>query len=215
MNNVRRNLEQALNEAATFRHDVLEYAVDANGNKVPERTPNAPPAGPNDSNVVVFQMMLHYKRKLEDEQEINAIAMKKLKTQQNRLDALQEWTNELHQDNIQLGNMNREMQIANTNGRDEMTRLQEGARLMTRAACEMFTVVEMIDACEELRELDGEPRWNGLNFLVGEKREIKERAQVALNLINGTSPDIAFAIADDLIARELIDLTGEETEEED
>jgi len=207
MNNVRRNLEQALNEAASPVHQVLEYEI--------RRPADARPAAPTDSNVVVFQMMLHYKRKLEEEQEINAIAMKKLKTQQNRIDAIQEWADELHQDNLHLGDMNRELEQAITNGRFEMARLQEGAQLMTKAASEMFTIVEMVDACEELRELDGEPKWNGRNFLVGEKRVIKERAQVALDLINGTSPDIAFAITDDLIARELIDLTGDETEEEE
>jgi len=212
MNNVRRNLEQALNEAATFRHDVLEYEVDANGNEVPERTPNAPPAGPNDSNVVIFQMMLHYKRKLEDEQEINAVAMKKLKTQQDVIETRDDEIRTLRRANI--SNVNR------------LTQQHNAARRLSQCLQDMFETIELV------RDTDMGESPEGFRLIEGTMDRQMGRAAIAIELMGRREPiphdheqhvwnyelwmlEHGEAALTDEEMQEVIDLTGEETEEEE
>jgi len=196
MNNVRRNLEQALNEAAR-----------------PEG--QAAPA-PDASNVVIFEMMMHYKRKLEDEEAVNAIAFKKLRTQQDRIVTLTEWSDELLADNHQLGMMNAQLHDANVNGRREMTRQREGTDQLAAAMGELLQTVDVVLVTEDaIRGMNDNGIWAGAHFLRRDATAARVKALHAIDLITGTSPEIAFRTEGDLRATEMIDLTGEETEEED
>jgi len=196
MSNVRRSLEQALNEAV--RPEVVQ------------------PAAQNESNVVIFEMMMHYKRKYEDEEAINAIAFKKLKTQQDRIVTLTEWADELLADNHQLGQMNAQLQDANINGRTEMRRQRTGTDQLAASMGELLQTVNIVLITEDMGGIDGGGEWRGGDFLRMEANDARRKALAAIDLINGVSPEIAFGTnADDLRAIEMIDLTGEETEEED
>jgi len=203
MNNVRRNLIEALNEAALEGRvtQVLEY-------NEPERTPNAHPAGPGDSNVVVFQMMLHYKRQLECEQDINAIAMKKLKTAHDMIASLQHEQHELIQDNRQLVR-------ANERGSAVIIRKHQAGMRMAACLDEMFETIDVV--------VDtglGDDGALGMEYISAHRDAIGQRARVALDMfVEVHQPEEDSETEEDteqqwLFGTGVIDLTGDETEEE-
>jgi len=207
MNNVRRNLIDAINEVGIPTTQVLEYSVDANGNEIPERTPNARPAGPTDSNVVVFQMMLHYKRQLECEQEINAIAMKKLKKAHNDMASLQHEHHEVLQENRLLVN-------ANQRGAMTVVRKHQAGMRIAKCLDDMFDTIDLV-----VETGLGDDGALGMEYIAMHKQAIQQRAEIALELFTDIiRPEDDFDTDDEgvpMMAHEVIDLTGDETEEDD
>lgn len=144
------------------------------------------------SNTVLFEMMMHYKRKMEDEQEISRIAMKKLKRAH---DAVDEMAFVVADRDQQI----RQLTMANMRGAAlVMQKHEAGMRIVTH----LQDLYDNIDLVYET-ELGGAHL--GMNYIYNERVRSEQRAGNALQLF----------LAEPQLEIEEIDLTGEETETEE
>jgi len=178
-----------------FRIDVDEYPINAaNG------------ATQTNSNVVIFEMMNFYKRRMEAAEEENEQLKKKLKQAQD------EHLHDIHQLEHQLDNqVNMNMIFAQTNMRQAETTMrkhQAGIRL-ARCFDELAAAVELV---EETYIGGGEEI--ALRYIYMKKEEIMQRANVGIQMLIAPTPDEPeVEIHMTRIEQEIIDLT-EQTEEE-
>ena len=162
----------------------------------PERTPNAIPGAPNDSNVVIFQMMLHYKRQLECEQDINAIAMKKLKKCHQDLASLQHEKHELLRDNRLLVN-------ANERGSATIIRKHQAGMRMAKCLDDIFETIDIV-----IETGLGDDGALGMEYIGAHRDAIGQRAKTALDMfVEVNQPEDDFDTDDEemaLLAHEVI-----------
>lgn len=156
------------------------------------------------SNTVLFEMMMYYKRKMELAEETAAQDRKRLK---KATAVAREAQDQVHALTMQVRDLDREIR--------EYARANErGARMITRkhnaglglVGC-MNQLIEVIDTVE-----DTAVNYNGMlgvEYISMHKRAIVGRAAGFLERFTDDLDDL------ELEADEVIDLTGEETEEED
>jgi len=166
------------------------------------------------SNVVIFEMMNFYKRKLEESEEENAMLRDQLKK------AKQEHMHDIHTLENQLNNqVNMNMIFAQTNLAQAETvqrKHQAGIRL-ARCFDELAAAVELV----EETHIGGDEAL-ALRYVYMKKEEIMQRANVGIQMLIAPSPqepEVIEMIHFERIEREIIDLTedtqGETTEEEE
>lgn len=163
------------------------------------------------SNTVLFEMMMHYKRRMERAEE-------ECEHQKKRARIIEEvWEEEIADRERQLDNLRIEMRQlvrANVRGAEMVVRKHDaGMRLMT-AIEDMFNAVDVADQLAPPAE-----RWV-IDYVAMHKRSIQQRSNMAFDLLiseAGEGPLMDEAFIDegiDLVAREVLAHTGDTTEEE-
>lgn len=182
----RRNLLPELNEAAE--------AIDINRG-----------AAQTNSNTVIFEMMNFYKRKLEESEKENEELTKKIKTMQA------EHLHDIHALETQLDRqVHTNFIFAQTNMQQAetvMRKHQAGVRL-ARCFDEMAAAIELVEETHVGDEA------MALRYIYMKKEEVMQRANVALHMLIRPSEEEDRVQLDLAIEEEIIDLTGEDTEEE-
>jgi len=150
----------------------------------------------SNSNTVLFEMMMHYKRRAEIAEEATEHARKRLK---KSMAATADAQHELHE---QVAH-NRQYVLANERGARMIVRKHEAG--LGLAAC-LDNLFECVDVVNETAA-----NYNnmlGIEYIAMHKDAIFQRAQVFLEQFTDDTDE-------DLEADETIDLTGDTTEEED
>lgn len=162
------------------------------------------------SNTVLFEMMMHYKRRME-------FAESECEHQKKRARIIEEvWEEEIQERERTLDMMRIEMRqlvAANVRGAEMVVRKHDaGIRLMT-AIEDMFNAVDVADQLAPPAE-----RWV-IDYVAMHKRAIQQRSNMAFDLLI-SEPGVGPVVDDnfigelDLVAREVLDRTGDTTEEE-
>jgi len=162
------------------------------------------------SNTVLFEMMMHYKRRME-------FAESECEHQKKRARIIEEvWEEEIQERERQLDAMRLEMRqlvAANVRGAEMVVRKHDaGMRLMT-AIEDMYSAVDVADQLAPPAE-----RWV-IDYVAMHKQAIQQRTNLAFDLLisePGMGPvvDDEFVDGLDLVAREVLDRSGDTTEEE-
>lgn len=148
------------------------------------------------SNTVIFEMMMHYKRKSEIAEESSRSAHKKLKHARDAIGSLQ------HELQEQVAT-NREFARANRRGADIIHRKHQAGMRLVGCLDDLFGAIDLVQDTSL-----GDDHALGIEFITMHKQAIHGRAETALMLFVEHNDE-------DLETDETIDLTGEETEEED
>jgi len=150
------------------------------------------------SNIVIYQMMMHYKRRMETA-ETEAEHYKK------RAKIMEElWEEEINVAHERLDTeIRRNRQIMQTNQRGAFMVIRKHAAGLRMINCldEMFTA---IDTAEEAGETE-----DALAYISRVRESVQARAGIAFEMLIAEQQD------DELETDEEIDLTGDTTEEED
>lgn len=147
---------------------------------------------PDASNVVLYQMMMHYKRVAELESEEVERLKEEREVHATEMAGMQE---RLHTEIIG----GRAIRAANVRGAMMVMRKHDAGMRLTRCIDELFDAIELIHQTQ----MSFAP---GMEYLKYEKDRIQQRATTAFELL--------IREHDELEADEEIDLTGDTTEEE-
>lgn len=165
------------------------------------------------SNTVLFEMMNFYKRRAEHAEATNDRLMKKMKQEcEDHNNEMARIQHQLHQQ-IQL---NSHLQAANVRGARTILRKHNAGLRLAHCLDDLVGAIELV---EETR-LGGEDAL-GCMYINMHKDRIKGRADSAIQLLVHNELDDNMVdhfeneVADTLLAQEVIDLTGESTEEEE
>lgn len=160
------------------------------------------------SNTVLFEMMMHYKRRMEFAEEYGA-------HQRKRAKMIEEvWGEEIQERERQLDVMRLEMRqlmAANRRGAEMVVRKHTAAMRLMTAAEDLFNAIDVADRLAPPAE-----RWV-IDYVAMHKQAVQQRANVAFDLLiqePGTDEDRIEAAVADLVANEELEHTGDTTEEE-
>jgi len=144
------------------------------------------PVAPTESNVVLYQMMMHYKRRMESAEAEVEKQLKRIKCDSAAIDDLTER-------NVILVDANRR-------GAHVAIRKHHAGMRLVNCLDEIFTAIELVEhtTIREHREI-------GVDYIAMKKDEIQQRATMAFELLTGEH--------DDMLANEEIDLVTTEEEE--
>lgn len=160
------------------------------------------PVAQTESNVVLFQMMMHYKRRMEDAEESAKKVVKKMRTNET---AYLRTLELMEHDSREADNRIRFLVAANVQGANALIRKHEAGMRLIHCLDDVFNAVELVDETQ----LAGENNL-GLRYINSEKKVVGQRARVAIDLL---MRDPEFETHE--FHTEVIDLTAdEETEEE-
>jgi len=159
------------------------------------------------SNTVLFEMMLHYKRRMEIAEESSAQDRKRARL---AADAARNAQDALHARSMQLADARHEIEEyrrANQQGADIIVAKHQGG-------------LRVIDAMEGLLAhikvtYEFNPENESVVYIHDQAARAAERARSGVEMFNHIIATPEHDDADSLTADEIIDLTGEDTEEED
>jgi len=154
------------------------------------------------SNTVLFEMMMFYKRKMEIAEETSAQDRKRLKLAQ---EAAQDAQDRLHTANINI----RILEDANRRGSAIIMRKHHAGMLMADAFEGLIGSIEMAEQGDRMKDANN----IDVKYIVDRAAEQAVIFDVAVSQF--TTGWLAPDDEVDLRAEEVIDLTGEDTEEED
>jgi len=162
------------------------------------------------SNTVLFEMMMFYKRKMEIAEETAEQDRKRLKASLEVRNRLQD---EVHATRHALGTAELEIQEyeqANQRCAEVIVNKHQGGLRLMNAFDELVGAIEVAAQFHRLR---GEAHSDVL-YIKDKMDTAVERATTAIEMFNQGTP-ISEALMNELQAEEVIDLTEEDTEEED
>jgi len=160
------------------------------------------------SNTVLFEMMMHYKRRME-------MAEAECEHQKKRARIIEEvWEEEIaeRERQLELAHIeNRQLVRANVRGAEMVVRKHTAAMRLMAAAEDLFNAVDVADRLAPPAE-----RWV-IDYVAMHKQAVQQRANLAFDLLiqePGTDEDRIEAAVADLVAHEALEHTGDTTEEE-
>jgi len=160
------------------------------------------------SNTVLFEMMMHYKRRMER-------AEAECEHQRKRARIMEEvWEEEIaeRERQIELAHIeNRQLVRANVRGAEMVVRKHTAGMRMMQATEDLFNAIDVADRLAPPAE-----RWV-IDYVAMHKQSIQQRVNVAFDLMIQEPEDADARIeaaVNDLVAREELEHTGDTTEEE-
>lgn len=158
-------------------------------------------------NVVLFEMMMHYKRRLDIAEASLEQAKKRAKKQRDIYeDALGGLQHQLHEQ-IET---NREFARANEQGARMIVRKHQAGMRLVGCLDDLFESIDIVNDTGL-----GDDKALGMEYISMHAAAIKSRAETALELFTWDREDPEDDDESMLAADEIIDLTGETTEEEE
>lgn len=168
------------------------------------------------SPVVLFHMMNFYKRKAEQLElqlkEERAAKKQQYEDLRNEIGDVQQQLHDRIVENAELG-------VINLRGAQTIVRKHQAGVRMLHVIDDFAAAIELVEETTIGQSMD-----MGLHYIVMKKNEIMQRAQVAMDIFLHGQPEVneleewenGFdTIGDNLVDRSIIDLTGEETEEDE
>jgi len=151
-------------------------------------------------NTVLFEMMMHYKRRMEVAEDACEHMRKRMRMEEEihieEMDAKDQLLHDARQ-------VNRMVMSANLRGAHAVVRKHHAAMRMIECLDEVFSAVELVNETEM-----GGAFHEGVDYLTTCVGAIKERATVAFDLLLQEP-------GDELTSDEVIDVSGDSTEEDD